>query len=168
MGFATTAVVGISTAAPRAPADRTTDAAARFAAADVRACQNASLRRHVSPRYAVCVTPWEDNMAFSGLFGSGVQKHPNLDHIVQALHDHLGLQLAVPTQDVLNVIDQMTQRELLQFDNLHSVEGMQELFRARSIRAMLDPATHTVALTLAPAEELEEALKAEHAQKKVL
>ena len=107
-------------------------------------------------------------MAFGGLFGGGAHKHPNLDHIVQALHDQLGLQLAAPPEDVLAVIDQMTHRELLQYDNAHSVEGMQELFRVRSIRAVVDPANLLVSLFIASAEALEEDLKAEHAQQRVL
>ena len=103
-----------------------------------------------------------------GLFGKSEETHPNLEHIAQALHDHLGLQLAAPTAEVLAVIDQMIHRELLNFDNLHSVEGMQELFRAKSLRATIDPATRTVTLELAPAEELEQEIKAEHAQRPVL
>jgi hypothetical protein len=103
-----------------------------------------------------------------GLFGKGEAEHPNLDHIAQSLHDHLGLQLAVPSEDVLAVIDQMIHRELLNFDNLHSVGGMQELFRAKSLRATVDPGTQTVVLELAPAQELEQEIKAEHTQRPVL
>ena len=105
--------------------------------------------------------------ALGGLFGGG-GKHPNLDHIVQALHDHLGLQLMAPPQDVLAVIDQMTHRELLNFDNSHSVEGMQELFRAKSIRAVVDSGMHVVSLFVGAAQELEEEIKTEHAQHRVL
>ncbi len=103
-----------------------------------------------------------------GLFGKSEETHPNLDHIAQALHDHLGMQLAVPSEEVLAVIDQMIHRELLNFDNLHSVEGMQELFRAKSLRAVLDPGTRTVVLEIAAAQELEQEIKAEHAQRPVL
>ena len=106
-------------------------------------------------------------MALLGLFGGG-GKHPNLDHIAQALHDHLGLQLVAPPGDVLQIIEQMTHRELLNFDNLHSVEGMQELFRAKSIRAVVDPTTHSVALFPGAAQELEQEIRAEHAQRRVL
>ena len=103
-----------------------------------------------------------------GLFGKGEVEHPNLDHLAQALHDQLGLQLAVPTEDVLAVIDQMIHRELLNFDNAHSVAGMQELFRAKSLRATVEADTNTVILELAPAEELEQEIQAEHAQRPVL
>jgi len=103
-----------------------------------------------------------------GLFGKGQDKHPNLDHIAQALHDHLGLQLAVPSEEVLAIIDQMIHRELLNFDNLHSVEGMQELFRAKSVHAVVDPGTRTVSLELGAAQELEQEIQAEHAQRPVL
>ena len=108
-------------------------------------------------------------MALRGLFGGGgEEEHPNLDHIAQALHDHLGLQVAVPDGDILAIIDQMIHRELLNFDNLHSIEGMQELFRAKSIRAVVEPGTQMVVLSLANPEELAAEIQTEHAARPVL
>jgi hypothetical protein len=102
-----------------------------------------------------------------GLFGGGV-KHSNLERLTQALHDRLGLACAVPPADVLAVIDQMTTRELLHYDNMQSVEGMQELFRAKSIHAAVDHATLSVSLSLASAAAIETVLQTEHAQRRVL
>lgn len=102
-----------------------------------------------------------------GLFG-GRGKHPNLEHIAQALQNYLGLELITPSSVVLGVVDDMTLRELTQFDNLRSVEGMQELFRARSIRATVDQAARNVTLTIEAPEELEQELKTEHGQGQVL
>jgi hypothetical protein len=62
----------------------------------------------------------------------------------------------------------MVSRELLHFDNLHSVEGMQELFRAKSIRATVDAGQQTCTLTLATGEDLEQEIQQEHAQQKVI
>ena len=101
------------------------------------------------------------------LFG-GHAKHPNLTRIAESLGAHLGLTLVQPANDVIAVLDQMTNRDLLHFDNLHSVEGMQELFRARSIRAIVDPHSHVVSLFVAVQADLEQEIVQEHAQRPVL
>jgi hypothetical protein len=103
----------------------------------------------------------------NGLFGGGV-KHPNLERLTHALHDRLGLACAAPPADVLAVIDQMTTRELLHYDNMQSVEGMQELFRSKSIHASVDHAALSVSLSLASAAAIETVLQTEHAQRRVL
>ena len=69
---------------------------------------------------------------------------------------------------MLGAIDQMTSRELHQFENMHSVEGMKALFHARSIQALVDPNSQTVALFLATATELAEQPAPEQAQRPVL
>jgi hypothetical protein len=104
-----------------------------------------------------------------GLFGghSG-GKHPNFTRIAELLRTHLGLQLTQPGDDVLDALDQFTSRELHNFENLHSVEGMQELFRARSLRALVEPTTHMVALFLATGDDLAQEIVQEHAQRPVL
>ncbi len=103
-----------------------------------------------------------------GLFGGRKEEHPNFDLIAESLRIHLGLQLSPPGDDVMAVLDQLTSRELHNFDNLHSIEGMQELFRARSIRAHVDPATQSVELSIAAEGDLEQELVQEHAQRRVL
>lgn len=104
-----------------------------------------------------------------GLFGGHSEaEHPHFDLIAEALYSHLGLQLNAPTPDVLAVLDQMTQRELNNFGILHSVEGMQELFRVRSLRAVVTPETQTVDLSVADQAELQEEIAAEHSQRRVL
>ncbi len=100
------------------------------------------------------------------LFGGG--KQSNLERLVHALHDRLGLTCATPPTDVRTVIDRMVLRELLNFDNMQSVEGMQELFRAKSIHAAVDHAASTVTLSLASAAAIETVLQTEHAQRRVL
>src|SRR5712675_2429625 len=102
------------------------------------------------------------------LFGGHSEaQHPNFDVIDESLRTHLGLRLAQPTDDVLAILDQMIHRELLNFNNLHSVEGMQELFRARSLRAAVDPDTRAVVLSVATEEELAQEI-AEHTERAVL
>jgi hypothetical protein len=101
-----------------------------------------------------------------GLFGG--EKHPNLARIARALQTNLGLQLATPTKDVLAVLNAMSPRDLIGFDNARTIEGMQELFKAKSIRAVLDPASGTVSLVLAPPEQIERELKAEHGAVRVI
>ncbi len=103
-----------------------------------------------------------------GLFGGGGQKHPNFDRLAHALQNNLGLATALPSADVMAVIDQMVGRELLHFDNARSTQGMQELFRARSIHATIDSSTLTVSLSLAASSDIETDLQTEHAQRKVL
>jgi hypothetical protein len=103
-----------------------------------------------------------------GLFGGHSEvEHPNFDLIDTSLRTHLGLQLAQPTDDVLAILDQMTHRELLNFDNLHSVEGMQELFRVRWLRADVDHDALTVVLSVATEEELAQEVAA-HTERRVL
>jgi hypothetical protein len=104
-----------------------------------------------------------------GLFGGHSEaKHPNFDLIAQSLQTYLGLQLAQPGEDVLAVLDQMTHRELNNFGILHSIEGMQELFRVRSIRAVVDHENQTVSLSAADQTELQQEITEEHSQRRVL
>src|SRR5438876_751381 len=98
-------------------------------------------------------------------FGSRDQ-HPNLTRITESLRAHLGLELTPPGDDVLANLDQMTPRELLHFDNLHSVEGMQELFRVRSLRALVDTGMRVVQLSVADAADLEQEIAEEHSVRK--
>lgn len=118
-------------------------------------------------RYTAGVSPGKARMAlFGGMFGG--KKHPNLDRVAQAIQTSLGLQLSPPSDEIIQVIESIPSRELVHFENVRSVEGMQELFKARSIRAMVDPITQTVALYVADVAEIERELKAEHTQVKVL
>jgi hypothetical protein len=104
-----------------------------------------------------------------GLFGGHSEaQHPHFDLIAQSLQSHLGLQLNPPADDVLAILDQMAQRELNNFGILHSVEGMQELFRVRSIRAVVEHETQTVTLSVADQTELQQEIAAEHTQRRVL
>jgi hypothetical protein len=104
-----------------------------------------------------------------GLFGGHSEaQHPHFDLIAESLQAHLGLQLSPPADDVLAILDQMTQRELNNFGILHSVEGMQELFRVRSIRAVVEHETQTVTLSVADQAELQQEIAAEHSQRRVL
>jgi hypothetical protein len=105
---------------------------------------------------------------FGGMFGGGAQKHPNLDQLSQAIHNCLNLQLTPPGDDVLAVIEAMTHLDLIGFQNAHNVEGMQELFRAKSLRATIDQPAQTLALSIATPEEIERELKIEHGAVKVL
>lgn len=86
------------------------------------------------------------------LFG-GHSKHHNFDAIAESLRTHLGLKLARPSNEVLEALEHFTPRELHLFNNLHSVEGMQALFHARSIRALVEPQAHLVALFLLTPED---------------
>jgi hypothetical protein len=101
-----------------------------------------------------------------GLF-SGSQQHPNFERIAHALHNHLGLSTTSPPAEVLAIIDQMTSRELLNFDNMQSTQGMQALFKARSIHTLVDAETSTVTLSIASAEEFAAEAQTEHAHKPV-
>lgn len=101
------------------------------------------------------------------LFG-GQKKSPNLEHISQGLHDNLGLTLVQPPDDVLRAIDEITPRELINFGNAHSIEGMQELFKAKSIRAVVDTNSLTVSLLVLPPEEIEKQLHDEHSQTRTI
>ncbi len=104
-----------------------------------------------------------------GLFGGRSEAtHPNFDVISGALLTYLGLQLVQPGEDVLAVLDQMTNRDLNNFGILHSIEGMQELFRVRSIRAVVDHESQTVTLSIADQTELQQEIAEEHSQRRVL
>jgi hypothetical protein len=104
---------------------------------------------------------------FGGMFGGG-QKHPNLDQLSLAIHNSLNLQLAPPGDEVMTVTEAMTHHDLIGFQNAHSLEGLQELFRAKSLRATVDPSAQTLTLTIATPEEIDLELKAEHGAVKVL
>jgi hypothetical protein len=104
---------------------------------------------------------------FGGMFG-GAQKHLNLDQLTLAIHNSLNLQLAPPGEDVLAVADAMTHHDIIGFQNAHSIEGIQELFRAKSLRATIDPSAQTLTLTIATPEEIESELKVEHGAVKVM
>src|ERR1017187_4999935 len=105
---------------------------------------------------------------FGGMFGGGGQKHPNLDQLSLAIHNCLNLQLAPPGDDVLAITEAMTHLDLIGFQNAHNVEGMQELLRAKSLRATIDPSAQTLTLSIATPEEIDRELKAEHGAVKVL
>jgi hypothetical protein len=98
----------------------------------------------------------------------GGQKHPNLDRLSLAIHNGLGLELGPPEADVLSAIDALTNRDLVGFENARSVEGMQELFRAKSLRATVDPPTQSLVLSIATREEIESELKTQHSAVKVM
>jgi hypothetical protein len=102
---------------------------------------------------------------FEGFFA---EKHPNFDHIAHAIESNLGLTVGQPTPDVSRVLDGLSNRELVGFDNLRSVEGVQELFRAKSIRAVVDLQARTLSLSLVSAEEIDRQRKAEQTQVRVL
>ena len=104
---------------------------------------------------------------FGGMFGGG-QKHPNLDQLSLAIHNSLNLQLAPPGDEIVAVTEAMTHHDLIGFQNAHSLEGLQELFRAKSLRATVDPAAQTLTLTIATPEEIEAELKVEHGAVKVM
>lgn len=99
-----------------------------------------------------------------GLFS----KDSNLPRVAEVLKTKLGLTLVKPAKDVVTLLDYMTPRDLNFLDSIATVEGMQELFRARSIRAVVDPQMHLVALFLVDASELEQEIKTEHARVKVM
>jgi hypothetical protein len=104
-----------------------------------------------------------------GLFGGHSEaEHPNFDLIATSLQTYLGLQLNPPAEDVLAILDQMTPRELQNFGILHSIEGMQELFRVRSIRAIVTPEAQSVDLSVADQAELQQEIAEEHSQHRVL
>ena len=96
--------------------------------------------------------------------GNKPEKHPHFDHIAEAIYRNFALGLAPASPEVLAALDALTPRELIDFDNARSIEGLQELFMVRSIRAAVDPQTHTIGLLLMAAEQVEKELKAEHSQ----
>ena len=105
---------------------------------------------------------------FGGMFGGGGQKHPNLDQLSLAIHNSLNLQLTAPGDDVLAVTEAMTHHDIIGFQNAHSVEGMQELFRIKSLRATIDPSAQTLTLSIATPEEIASELKVEHGAVKTM
>lgn len=104
---------------------------------------------------------------FGGMFGGG-QKHPNLDQLSQSIHNNLGLQIGPPVEDVLAAIDAMTTHDLLDIQNAHTVEVVQDLLMRKSLRATVDLPTQTVLLSVATREEIENELKTEHTAVKVM
>jgi hypothetical protein len=106
---------------------------------------------------------------FGGMFGGGGgQKHPNLDQLSLAIHNCLNLQLVPPGDEVLSAIEAMSHLDLIGFQNAHNIEGMQELLRAKSLRATIDSSAQTLTLSIATPEEIDLELKAEHSAVKVL
>ena len=103
---------------------------------------------------------------FGGMFG-GV-KHPKLEQLSQAIQNSLGLKLVPPDGEVLQVIDEMTPHDMIGVTNSRSVEGAQEIFRSKSLRAMVDPEARTLALHVAAPDDIERELQAEHTAVKVL
>jgi hypothetical protein len=103
---------------------------------------------------------------FGGMFGG--EKHPRRDQLSQAILDSLGLQLVPPETDVLQVIDGLTSHDMIGFTNSRSVEGAQELFRSKSLRAVIDPDARTLTLHVAATEDIDRELQAEHTAVKVL
>jgi len=104
---------------------------------------------------------------FGGMFGGG-QKHPNLDQLSQAIQNNLGLQIGPPGGDVLAVVDGLTNHDLLDIQNAHTVEVVQDLLMRKSLRATVDLPTQSVLLSVAAREEIENELKTEHTAVKVL
>ena len=103
---------------------------------------------------------------FGGMFGG--EKHPKLSQLSEAVQNSLGLQLVHPTDDVLRVIDAMTSHDLIGVTNSRSVEGAQEIFRSKSLRAVVDPDARTMTLHVAAPEDIERELQAEHTAVNVL
>ena len=97
---------------------------------------------------------------FGGMFGS--EKHPKLDQLSHAIQSSLGLQLVRPENDVLGVIDALTSHDLIGVTNSRSIEGAQEIFRSKSLRAVVDPDARTLTLHVAAPEDIERELQAEH------
>lgn len=103
---------------------------------------------------------------FGGMFSS--EKHPQLDQLTQAIQNSLGLTLAPPGDDLLHVIDALTPHDIISIVNARSVEGAQEVFRAKLLRAVVDTQTQTLTLSVATTEEIDHELQAEHTAVKVL
>ena len=103
---------------------------------------------------------------FGGMFGG--EKHPKLDQLSQAIQNSLGLQLVPPDGEVLQVIDAMTSHDMIGVTNSRSVEGSQEIFRSKSLRAVVDPDARTMTLHVAAPEDIERELQAEHTAVNVL
>lgn len=99
-----------------------------------------------------------------GLFS----KDSNLPRLTEVLKAKLGLTLVTPAKEVLRVIDEMTPHDLTFFATISTVEGMEEMLRTKSIRAVVDNNMHLVALFLVDAAELEQEIKTEHSHVKVM
>ncbi len=106
---------------------------------------------------------------FGGMFsGGGNKQHNNLDQLSQAVHNCLNVNLATPDPDVLATIDALTHLDIVGFQNAHNIEGLQELFRAKSLRTTIDPVAQTLTLSIATPEEIQQELTAQHGAVKVL
>jgi hypothetical protein len=70
--------------------------------------------------------------------------------------------LVPPGDDVLQAIEAMTPHDLINIGNARSVEGAQEVFKSKSVRALVDAAARTLTLSLATPEEIEQELHAAH------
>ena len=97
---------------------------------------------------------------FGGMFGG--EKHPKLEQLSQAIQTSLGLELVRPEDNVLRVVDAMTSHDMIGVVNSRSVEGAQEIFRSKSLRAVVDPGARTLTLHVAAPEDIERELQAEH------
>src|ERR1700733_13582146 len=97
---------------------------------------------------------------FGGMFSGGGNKHPNLDELSQAVHNCLNVNLTPPEPEVLALIEGMSHLDLIGFKNAHNIEGLQELFRAKSLRTTIDQAAQTLTLSIATPEEIDLELKA--------
>jgi hypothetical protein len=93
---------------------------------------------------------------------------PNFTELAQAIQGMLGCQLLPPPPDVMAIIAGLSARDLLPFHNARTIEGMQELFKTKSIRATLDRDAQTMSLSRADIAEIERELQAEHGRRKVM
>ena len=87
-----------------------------------------------------------------GLFGAK-ESHPNFERITHALLNHLGFTTAPPPPEVLAILDQMTPREMLSFDNMHSLQGIQAVFKSKALRANLNQESSIITITMDDGEE---------------
>jgi hypothetical protein len=107
---------------------------------------------------------------FGGLF-KGKETDPTapaVARIAYAVQTRLGMHLIPPPTEVRALLGRITGRDLLQFDNMQSVAGMQELFHAHGLRALADAPTQTVTLDLAPTVENDEAAPVEQPVRRVV
>ncbi|HVM61512.1 MAG TPA: hypothetical protein VMV72_11675 [Verrucomicrobiae bacterium] len=104
---------------------------------------------------------------FGGMF-SGGQKHPNFDQLSQSIQDNLGLQIDPPGEDVLTAVDSLAHHDLLDIQNAHTIEVVQDLLMRKSIRVSMDGTAQSIVLTVAAREEIENELKSEHTAVKVM
>jgi len=104
---------------------------------------------------------------FGGMF-SGGQKHPNLDQLSHSVQNNLGLQIAPPGEDVLAALDSLTHHDLLDIQNAHTIEVVQDLLMRKSIRVTVDASAQAIVLSIASREEIENELKSAHSAVKVM